>query len=658
MSHYLFPVTRCLFAILLFGLAIECFAVDGELDPSFGVGGIVNITYGEQFEPVVDVAIQADGKSVEISTSDMGYPNTTWRSVVGRFLVDGAIDTSFGTNGSVFFSNLFPSEIVSAADGKILVAGALGRTFSDSRFYLARLNSDGTFDTSFNSTGTVILDVGYIASSVELQTDGKIVATAPERIVRFHPDGTLDRSFGNGGILVAPFGSSDLKIQPDGKFVGAETALDGSLPVFSTFPYNSDGSVDTTFGDDGVVLTRFIDSGTNPYNFVSKLALEADGKIVVVGIAGSANSFYSSSIALARFNGDGSLDPSFGTGGKALVSYSIAELSANDIAIQADNKILVAARVYFVPKISNFAVLRLNPNGDLDPTFNGDGWFIYTQSIFGGGGQANAVAIQANGKIIAGGDIRPPFASPYTFTLVRLTNSSATGHAFMDFDGDGKTDLSVFRGGTWFVNQSHLGDPGSYYGVQFGLPDDKLAPADFDGDRKTDIAVWRENVNGPLGYFFILQSSTNTVRAEQFGTAGDDPRVVGDRDGDGTADISVYRNGAAAGEQSYFYYRPSSQPLNGLVTVPWGITGDEPLRGDFDGDGRMDAAVFRASDLTWYILQSSNSEPRYAYSGIATDKRVSGDFDGDGKRTLRSFETVFGLYCKARVTRDSTSPGV
>jgi Tol biopolymer transport system component len=206
-----------------------------------------------------------------------------------------------------------------------------------------------------------------------------------------------------------------------------------------------------------------------------------------------------------------------------------------------------------------------------------------------------------------------------------------------DFDGDGRTDLSVFRDGTWFVNQSHLGDPSSFYGVQFGLQDDKLAPADFDGDGKIDIAVWRENVNGSFGYFFILLSSTNTVRTFQFGQAGDDPGVVGDWDGDGIADIAVYRNGTAAGEQSYFYFRLSSDPLNELVAVPWGTFGDEPLRGDFDGDGRMDASVFRPSDGVWYILQSSNAQPRYAYSGVPSDKRVSGDFDGDGKTDLAIF---------------------
>jgi hypothetical protein len=200
-----------------------------------------------------------------------------------------------------------------------------------------------------------------------------------------------------------------------------------------------------------------------------------------------------------------------------------------------------------------------------------------------------------------------------------------------DFDGDGKTDLSVFRNGTWFINPSSANNPNSFYGVQFGLATDKLTPADFDGDGKTDIAVWRENVNGTFGYFYILQSLTNTFRAAQFGQTGDDPRVVGDWDGDGLADPAFYRNGASPGAPSAFFYRPSTQPSVDFVKVNWGTAGDQAVHGDFDGDRRMDAAVFRPSDGFWHVLNSSNNQLRSARWGFASDQRVTGDFDGDGR---------------------------
>ncbi len=212
--------------------------------------------------------------------------------------------------------------------------------------------------------------------------------------------------------------------------------------------------------------------------------------------------------------------------------------------------------------------------------------------------------------------------------------------ALLDFDDDGRTDYAVFRptDGAWFIQRSTAG----FLGVQFGLSTDRLTPADYDGDGKTDIAVWRENTGDPdRAYFYILQSASGTLRAEQFGRTGDDPRVVGDWDGDGRDDVAVYRNGTGGG-QSFFFYRPSSQSGVDFVPILWGTGGDEAVRGDFDGDGRMDATVFRPSDAVWYIRQSSNNQPRYESWGMASDERVTGDYDGDGKTDLAVFRN--GLW--------------
>ena len=214
-------------------------------------------------------------------------------------------------------------------------------------------------------------------------------------------------------------------------------------------------------------------------------------------------------------------------------------------------------------------------------------------------------------------------------------NSALFTRTENDFDGDLKSDLSVFRSsnGTWYLNRSTNG----FSAQQFGLATDKLAPADYDGDGKTDIAIWRPGASS-VAAFWILQSASNTVRIDQFGQTGDDANVVGDWDGDGKADSSVYRNGAVTGAQSIFYYRGSLNNPNGNVTyLPWGTNGDAPVRGNFDGDGKQDAAVFRASNATWYVLQSSNSQIVYQNWGLATDRRVTGDYDADGK-------TDFAVY--------------
>ena len=223
-----------------------------------------------------------------------------------------------------------------------------------------------------------------------------------------------------------------------------------------------------------------------------------------------------------------------------------------------------------------------------------------------------------------------------TYLKTLVVNPAVTvviHHGFADFDADGKADPSVFRGsnGFWYINRSTAG----FTAAQWGLSTDKLVPADFDGDDKTDIAVWRADVATVAG-FYILQSSTNTMRIERFGQTGDDAGVVGDWDGDGKADPAVYRGGA----QGIFYYRGSLNNPNGNVTfAPWGASGDNAMRGDFDGDGKLDLAVFRPSNGVWYISQSSNGTTRYENWGISSDKFVPADYDGDAKTDLAVYRS-------------------
>lgn len=225
----------------------------------------------------------------------------------------------------------------------------------------------------------------------------------------------------------------------------------------------------------------------------------------------------------------------------------------------------------------------------------------------------------------------------YTATAVSQPQPAVViRHGFADFDGDGKGDPSVFRPttGVWYINRSTAG----FTAAQWGIATDKLTPADFDGDDIADIAVWRAGAPAVAAYY-VLQSMTNTVRVELFGQTGDDPVVTGDWDGDGKADPAVYRN-AAVGSQSYFYYRGSLSNPGGAVTyIPWGTTGDQAMRGDFDGDGKLDRAVFRPSNVTWYIGQSSNGTTRIETWGLSTDKFVPADYDGDSKTDLAVFRS-------------------
>jgi hypothetical protein len=216
---------------------------------------------------------------------------------------------------------------------------------------------------------------------------------------------------------------------------------------------------------------------------------------------------------------------------------------------------------------------------------------------------------------------------------------TAFTHTPFDFDGDRKTDFAVFRPSNevWHTNRSTLG----YTSSQFGLGTDKLSPADYDGDGITDIAVWRE---ASQSQFLILQSASDTVRVENFGVTGDDPLLVGDWDGDGKAEAAVYRNGSVGG-QSFIFYRGSLNNPNGNITfISWGLGGDVPVRDDFDGDGLMDPAIFRSSDLNWWIRKSSDGQLIIQRWGFATDKRIEGDFDGDGKTDFAVFRPADTIW--------------
>ena len=197
-----------------------------------------------------------------------------------------------------------------------------------------------------------------------------------------------------------------------------------------------------------------------------------------------------------------------------------------------------------------------------------------------------------------------------------------------DFDGDGKTDLSViYDGSGWFIQRSSDGTFANYQWGQISpTGSDKLVNGDFDGDGRADVAIWRPSE----GSWYLNQSSAG-YRTVQWGVSGDIP-VPGDYDADGKTDLAVWRPSTGV-----WYIVQSTL---GIRTQTWGVSSDKPLTGDHDGDGKDDVVIWRPSNGTWYIVQSSNNFIVQMAWGVSGDKPLVADFDGDGKADLTVYRPV------------------
>ena len=237
-----------------------------------------------------------------------------------------------------------------------------------------------------------------------------------------------------------------------------------------------------------------------------------------------------------------------------------------------------------------------------------------------------ASGISAPLDLLVGGDGSLYYLANGSGAVYRIRYVTAD----FDYDADGRSDVSVFRpsSATWYLQRSRDG----FYGVQFGVATDRIAPADYDGDGRTDVAVYRPST----GYWYILKSGNGTVTFDRFGVSEDLP-VPADRDGDGLADLSVFRPSTGI-----WYYKSSISGT--LVGAQFGTNGDKPIVGNFDGDTVPDLAVFRPSTGVWYWRNSTDGSIIGVQFGLSSDLITPADFDGDGRTDAAVFRPSTGVW--------------
>ncbi|WP_225801068.1 DUF11 domain-containing protein [Streptomyces sp. NK15101] len=400
----------------------------------------------------------------------------------------------------------------------------------------------GDLDPTFDGDGRVVTDLGGYAGAqgMAVQSDGRIVTigygysdetSGDFTLTRHNPDGSLDPTFDGDGVVTTDFGNNEeglaLALQPDGKTVavGGSTDIAGN-GTWAAARYNADGSLDTSFGDGGRVIT---DIDVDTIDAAYAVAVQSDGRIVAGG-----SSF--GRWTLVRWNSSGALDPDFDGDGIVTGTFGTACCGIQDLALQPDGKIVAAGGA------NGLALARYNPDGSLDATFDGDG------RVTTGTGSADGVALQSDGRIVTAGK------SGNTFLVRRFT---AAGAPDTSFDGDGvvTTAFGPEDGGAYDValqSDGRIVAVGDYAGdfaltryntggsLDTGFSGDGKVTTDFGGpdDRATQVA---------------LQTDGRIVTAGLAGTAVsfDEDRALARHLGGGgveppaNVDVAVTKNGPA-----------------------------------------------------------------------------------------------------------------
>ncbi len=636
---------------------------DGSLDTTFAPGTGSN-------QPVYSIAVQPDGKI--LIGGNFTSINGTARGRIARLNADGTLDATFNPVGAGANSGV--QTIAVQPDGKILFGGFFQTYNGVSRNQIARLNTDGTLDSTFNLTAfppnpTTGLPTSYVYS-IDLQADGKILAagyfgytgnTDGRPVVRINTNGTLDTTFTTG---ISNSQAYETVQQSNGKiFLGGGFTQFAGAERIKTAQVNSNGTLDAAFpavNFTGIALVRAIarqadgkilvggnfrmangilrrgiarfnhdgsvDAGFNQTGFgadndVTAIGVQPDGKIVIGGNFDNYNG--TPRRGLARLNADGTLDATFST--------AFVVISTEEIVPQSDGKILIAGLAN--PTGFSSVVYRLNSDGSLDNSFE----------PANATGSAQAIAIQPDGKILVGGF--------FTFInntarnrIARLNSDGTLDAAFNPGTGANQTiyDIALQPDGKILL--------GGFFTTYNGANRTRIARINPDSSLDTTFNPGT-GITGSVVYSLVVQPDGKILVGGSFSAYNGVPRNdLAQLNADGSLDSS-FDSGFSADGSSYVF-RLLPQPdgkilVGGRFTNYAGVPRNSLLRlqssslarqtlFDFDGDGKADQTVFRPSDRVWYLLRSSSGFAA-AQFGDSTDRIAPADFDGDGRTDIAVF---------------------
>ncbi|MEP6684220.1 MAG: T9SS type A sorting domain-containing protein [Parafilimonas sp.] len=377
---------------------------NGTLDSSFGNNGKVLTALSNGYLDCAGSGLQSDGSIIAGGSVSFINSNTDDFFAI-KYLPDGKQDNSFGKKGMGVIKGLGEAQTVAVQkDNKILIAGYDADIAGTYRVITAgRLNADGSVDSAFGTNGSITTNLGENCNDIAIQPDGKILITGTTGIafitLRYMANGTPDESFGSNGSVVTKIDNGSPKlgnaniIQPDGKIVVAG----GDNHKIMLVRYNADGSLDETFGNNGQVVSD-ISSITNPLNVVNDMVLQPDGKLVLAGT--TATELGVANTILLRYMLDGSFDTTFGKKG-IVVRVLQYNSSGASIALQKDNKIVIAGNAVTDGINNHFLTERFNADGSIDSSFDYTGYQI---TVMDENDIAIKVLLQNDGKILLAGD--------------------------------------------------------------------------------------------------------------------------------------------------------------------------------------------------------------------------------------------------------------